>query len=621
MNITFKVMLLLLYMGESAGRKRSKDFQQLLRRRRNKEKQKMNAKEATRVDALAKDKTEKTYGKESFKVAMLNNERAVTSRMEERKILRKKNFSTRKEGDMQEDNKDLELEDKNNLMSSRKTYNKHDNRNEFYKFDQGPLETYTNNEDWMSYLPRDTKFRDLSLPGTHDTMAYKRHISSVLRCQCLTLMAQLESGVRALDIRCKLINGRCNLHHAHEYLGFDLYDVLDTIDTFLDANRDEFIFMRIKRETGDGDMEVVWNWYRARTQYVHLFNQASNLHTAGANPILSDIQGKIVWYRMFSEWPDDYVVQDEYHIHTMNDLYEDKWEVVKDALQSSRASRRVTFYPFTRNYFMINDNSLHINFLSVSGVQPWRGASGHSDQRTDGPFLSTGLSSFYSTWPDFPRSWGFIWYKGINYLFGEYLNELAVEGFESADGIHNNGMVHAGIVFADFPGKDLINTIIQQNFVRPPGMGIRFRIDCHHDTAGNEYTSNQVVIRLKNKYHQTLIYSSSNGISSCGVEKVLSMSGRQCPYSYGGDRCEIGYVEMQTYGSDAFLIDRAWIREIRMFATDGAEIVFGVDNRSWWCLSQDHREWNNSMNCYHILRFYYRDDGSYERGEVYGVQY
>ena len=81
------------------------------------------------------------------------------------------------------------------------------------------------------------KFKDLSLPGTHNTMALKDHTSTRSRCQSVSLRGQLESGIRALDVRCRIENDWCYLHHGTESLGFLLgNDVLNPIKTYLSAN-------------------------------------------------------------------------------------------------------------------------------------------------------------------------------------------------------------------------------------------------------------------------------------------------------------------------------------------------------------------------------------------------
>ena len=50
-------------------------------------------------------------------------------------------------------------------------------------------------EDWMSFIEDDNrKISDLSIPGTHDTMA--RHGGPLAECQDWELLTQYNNGVR-----------------------------------------------------------------------------------------------------------------------------------------------------------------------------------------------------------------------------------------------------------------------------------------------------------------------------------------------------------------------------------------------------------------------------------------
>ncbi|MCX6112934.1 MAG: hypothetical protein NTY22_06625 [Proteobacteria bacterium] len=107
--------------------------------------------------------------------------------------------------------------------------------------------------------------------------------------------------------------------------------------------------------------------------------------------------------------------------------------------------------------------TLVCNFLSGSyGSFPYFVASGHSSPGTNAPRLWTGLagskSGMASKYPDFEhRTYGTkklpqasIWFTGTNDLSVQWLR--------------NNHPKYTGIIFADFPGKDLIGEIIDANF-------------------------------------------------------------------------------------------------------------------------------------------------------------
>ena len=70
----------------------------------------------------------------------------------------------------------------------------------------------TSHPDWMRWVPDSKKLSVLSLPGTHDTMA--RYGGGIAETQSLPLRAQLDAGIRVLDIRCRHVNDRFAIHHG-----------------------------------------------------------------------------------------------------------------------------------------------------------------------------------------------------------------------------------------------------------------------------------------------------------------------------------------------------------------------------------------------------------------------
>ena len=89
---------------------------------------------------------------------------------------------------------------------------------------------------WMEKLPGSKKLSEFNIPGTHNTMAYSYSgiQAGWVNCQSLDLKKQLEVGIRFLDIRCRHVKDRFEIHHAAYNLGwvFDI-DVRDIcIDFF-----------------------------------------------------------------------------------------------------------------------------------------------------------------------------------------------------------------------------------------------------------------------------------------------------------------------------------------------------------------------------------------------------
>lgn len=118
---------------------------------------------------------------------------------------------------------------------------------------------YTN-KNWMAALPDDMRLNELSIPGTHDSMAYQIVgpapcwlDNNIALTQSMDLETQLNSGIRALDIRGFHKNSRLQMHHGQCDLGNDLGDVMGTINDWLVENDTETILMHVGTEWQDGE--------------------------------------------------------------------------------------------------------------------------------------------------------------------------------------------------------------------------------------------------------------------------------------------------------------------------------------------------------------------------------
>lgn len=110
-----------------------------------------------------------------------------------------------------------------------------------------------------------------------------------------------------------------------------------------------------------------------------------------------------------------------------------------------------------------NSNNVYLNYLSAStGSFPYFVASGHSSPGTSAPRLSTGLTTLVASddkYPDFPRT---TCLGSLCTISFEGTNELTVNYLEQGN------ITYAGMVVADFPGPDLIKSVIALN----PGASI-----------------------------------------------------------------------------------------------------------------------------------------------------
>lgn len=122
-------------------------------------------------------------------------------------------------------------------------------------------------ENWMSVLKdaiRNTKLRDLKVPGTHDSNTYTfggfSLAASFAKCQKITITEQLNMGVRMLDLRYgpneKVLNVPDALAKKLPVIvdqhgpvaGGDFMKHLNEIRTFVEKHPDEFIFLNVQWE-------------------------------------------------------------------------------------------------------------------------------------------------------------------------------------------------------------------------------------------------------------------------------------------------------------------------------------------------------------------------------------
>lgn len=307
------------------------------------------------------------------------------------------------------------------------------------------------NADWMRAVPGNRLLRDLSLPGTHDTMTYTVG-DPITQTQSMSLPNQLNAGIRALDIRCRRIGNRFAIHHGIVYLHKNFDDVLLDATRFLAAHPGETLLMRVKEEHTAADSTLsfaeIFNNYANDPRYSAFFWRGTD-----ANVTLDAVRGKIVVMRDFGggtfglPYGDNngtFHIQDAYSVTTNWDLY-GKWQHVKNQLHNANGRQ--------------NGARFYMNYLSASGGSfPYFIASGHVTSGTTASRLSTGLTTpaFKNYYPDFPRVSCFI---GICTIAFEGTNVLATNYIGAA------GLRFAGIVMADFPGAGLIDSVIRLNAV------------------------------------------------------------------------------------------------------------------------------------------------------------
>jgi 1-phosphatidylinositol phosphodiesterase len=218
---------------------------------------------------------------------------------------------------------------------------------------------------WMTSLPDNSSIAALSIPGTHDSGARTEPVSGTAKCQDLTIAAQLEAGVRFLDIRCRHIGNAFAIHHGSIYQNLNFNDVLLACTGFLTSHPGETIVMSVKEEYDATD-----NTRTFEQTFDSYVQQYFSFWSLGATiPTLGQVRGKIVLLRRFgatatpkgidaTAWADNTTftinnsnaslkIQDQYVVPDNNA----KWNNINTLLTEARTqSNNVLYVNFTSGY-------------------------------------------------------------------------------------------------------------------------------------------------------------------------------------------------------------------------------------------------------------------------------
>ncbi|KAH6685714.1 phosphatidylinositol-specific phospholipase C [Plectosphaerella plurivora] len=300
---------------------------------------------------------------------------------------------------------------------------------------------------WMKHIPDETNLTSLSIPGTHDTLTYDITHESY-QCQNHDLRTQMRAGMRYLDIRGRLVNDTIQIYHASRFTGYSYGDVLLDVFDFLEKNPSETIVMRLKDEARPYGhnlltFEGAFNWYMhnssdtAARAKKHFWP-----HDPSAPlPSLGALRGKIFLLQNFRAeggpygiaWSGPSMDLEDLWIIPSVELLSMKWEAIEKALiRAANASD--------------TNDVLHLSHLSASvGVLPIVAAAGPINGTVVGMNDRTGL------WLDRQA-------RATRYVDGSLRKRHGEE--EAKPDVHYG---KTGIVIIDFPGRELVEAILERN--------------------------------------------------------------------------------------------------------------------------------------------------------------
>ncbi|WP_189950913.1 phosphatidylinositol-specific phospholipase C [Streptomyces roseolus] len=206
---------------------------------------------------------------------------------------------------------------------------------------------------WMAAHADGTALARLTIPGTHDSGA--RFGGPWAACQNTTVAQQLDSGVRFLDVRCRVTGGSFAIHHGASYQNMMFGDVLVACRDFLAAHPSETVLMRVKQEyseESDATFRAVFDDYLDRRGWRPLFR------IGDAPPLLGEARGRVVLLADNGGLPGLRWADPRYF------AVQDDWNALPDAK-----------YPKIQEHFraaVARPGPLYVNFVSTSAYLPPR---------------------------------------------------------------------------------------------------------------------------------------------------------------------------------------------------------------------------------------------------------
>lgn len=276
-----------------------------------------------------------------------------------------------------------------------------DLKKSYYSESSNPKKLF---EDWMKEIPDDVLLSSLTIPGTHDSCAYKikgiaNIISYAARTQTWNIEKQLKAGLRYFDARLRLYNNTLHCFHGPIDL-IDTFDViLKTLVDFLTEHKSETVMMQLVAEYDDTNctktMDEMYEEYTANYKDFIKEYDENNI------PKMGEVRGKIFFIKIFkgsTRYIPNFHIQNNWTCNTISKIGKKKKKI------------RTQFH---RSLTETDESNFFLNYLSCS-----------SDYILMSPLAAA---------------------KECNKVVFDYKGRL-------------------GIVLCDFPGEGLIEYLIMQNF-------------------------------------------------------------------------------------------------------------------------------------------------------------
>lgn len=228
---------------------------------------------------------------------------------------------------------------------------------------------------WMSKLADDQAIREIDIPGTHDSGSRFSFAGFTGQCQSLSLMEQLELGVRFFDIRLKLKGDSLVVCHGFTKQNMQFKTVDETVVKFLSSHPKETIFISIKNEESSTNnvphFEEVLKKEMTKDYYdLHSILPETIGEIRGKCVLLSRYSPSTIGIPMGHGWGDnasftlrDIYIQDYYRITDIDD----KKEAITKCFEEKGHALKINFL----SAYYENDFPIFSAANVARSINPW----------------------------------------------------------------------------------------------------------------------------------------------------------------------------------------------------------------------------------------------------------
>ncbi|XP_076863857.1 1-phosphatidylinositol phosphodiesterase [Brachyhypopomus gauderio] len=212
---------------------------------------------------------------------------------------------------------------------------------------------------WMADIPDTRPLSEVTMPGTHNTMAL--YGGTLAQCNSWSLDRQLRAGVRFLDVRVRHVEGNLTIHHGVSYQWAHFGDVLEDVAAFLKQYPTETVLMRLREELSE-TRDIYW----AVVHYVQQYTHWDLLWHNQLMPTMGEARGKLIVLQDFFG-PDlgmqyqSLEIADDWKVPSLQlENVDKKWKSIHNHLEKAAVgSRARMFLTFSSgSSFLAHPNAL-----------------------------------------------------------------------------------------------------------------------------------------------------------------------------------------------------------------------------------------------------------------------